>query len=283
MAETSSIDTRVSNSRKTKAKKERVWSETELKYFAIVLADDKKRYASAVRLETLALKKSANNEVFEDIAKDFKTCLQCKEFIEENKREKAKSKRKSKDTALEITPARLRVKYKFIRNQWRKFTDRVKKGSGKAPIVEPDWFTILNPVFSDTMGEMDVSSCSDDIFLPSKDDSSSDSDKESESVLCTDRSVRSDTPNPSSVLGESDNSDDDGGDHPTNANSSSSGGMKRKKYAKLEIKPAFQKRGLKAKHKKFRIWQKAFLIWEKYSRSELNCLLKLRRKGKLNF
>ena len=75
------------------------------------------------------------------------TYLQSNEFIEENEREKAKSKRKGKDTALEITPCRLRIKYKFIRNQWRKFTDRVKKSTGKAPIVEPDWFTILSPVF----------------------------------------------------------------------------------------------------------------------------------------
>ena len=226
---------RVSN-KKTKAKKERVWLETELKYFAIVLADDKKQYA--FRLETLALKKSANNEVFKDIAKDLETYLQSNEFIEENERGKAKSKRKGKDTTLEITPSRLRVKYKFIRNQWRKFTDRVKKGTGKAPIVEPDWFTILNPVFSDTMGEMNVSSCSDDIFQPCEEHSSSDSDKESESISYTDRS---DTPNPS-VFQETDNSGDDDGNPSIKTNSNSSGSIKRKQKAKLEIKPSFQKR-----------------------------------------
>ena len=43
-----------------KPKKERVW--TELKFLALVLADEKTEFA--VRLETLALKKSANNEVF---------------------------------------------------------------------------------------------------------------------------------------------------------------------------------------------------------------------------
>ncbi|KAK2553609.1 hypothetical protein P5673_025101, partial [Acropora cervicornis] len=45
-------------------KKERAWTETELKYLALVLADEKNQFA--VRLETLALKKSANNDVFED-------------------------------------------------------------------------------------------------------------------------------------------------------------------------------------------------------------------------
>ena len=43
-----------------KPKKERVW--TELKFLALVLADEKTEFA--IRLETLALKKSANNEVF---------------------------------------------------------------------------------------------------------------------------------------------------------------------------------------------------------------------------
>ncbi|KAK2558373.1 putative skeletal organic matrix protein 5 [Acropora cervicornis] len=47
--------------------KERAWTETELKYLALVLADEKNQFA--VRLETLALKKSANNDVFEDISK----------------------------------------------------------------------------------------------------------------------------------------------------------------------------------------------------------------------
>ena len=42
-----------------KPQKERVWTETELKFLALVLADEKTEFA--VRLETLTLKKSANN------------------------------------------------------------------------------------------------------------------------------------------------------------------------------------------------------------------------------
>ena len=53
-------------SSKEKREKERVWTETELKCFASVLADDKEY---AVKLERLALKKSANIAVFEDISK----------------------------------------------------------------------------------------------------------------------------------------------------------------------------------------------------------------------
>ena len=50
-----------------KSKKEHVWTETELKYLALVLADEKKKYA--IRPETVALKKSAYNQVFEEISK----------------------------------------------------------------------------------------------------------------------------------------------------------------------------------------------------------------------
>ena len=60
--------------RKPAPKKERTWTETELKYLALVLADE---------LETLALKKSANNDVFEDISKVFQSCLLSIDFIKE--------------------------------------------------------------------------------------------------------------------------------------------------------------------------------------------------------
>lgn len=229
MADTHANDanTNVSDkkSKGNKVKKERVWTQTELKCFAAILADDDKKYA--FRLETLALKKSANQKVFEDIAKDFENCIKSAEFKEENELERRKSKRKLKDTAIEITPDRLRIKYKFLRNQWRMFTDRVKKGSGKAPIDEPEWFTILNPIFSDSMGTIDVSSCSNDIFSSCDLDSSLDSDKESEAT------DRPDTP-------VSTNSDDDMQEGSSNASSSS--GTKRKQKPRLETKPCFQKR-----------------------------------------
>ena len=48
-----------------KSKKECVWTNTEMKYLALVLAEEKKQYA--VRLETLALKKSSNKQVFKEI------------------------------------------------------------------------------------------------------------------------------------------------------------------------------------------------------------------------
>ena len=145
-----------------KPKKERVWTETELKFLALVLADEKTEFA--IPLETLALKKSANNEVFEEISKKFDELMLLNEFKEENEREKSKSTSKQKYTPLDTSPAKLRIKYKFLRTQWRKCTDHMKKGSGKSPKKEPEWFTILNPIFSNTMGNMDTASSPSEVL-----------------------------------------------------------------------------------------------------------------------
>ena len=67
-----------------KSKKERVWTNAEMKYLALELAEEKKQFV--VRLETLALKKSSNNQVFEEISKDFEKLLLSDEFKEENER-----------------------------------------------------------------------------------------------------------------------------------------------------------------------------------------------------
>ena len=202
-----------------KPKKERVWTETELKFLALVLADEKTEFA--VRLETLALKKSANNEVFEEISKKFNELMLSNEFKEENEREKSKSTSKRKYTILDTSPAKLRIKYKFLRTQWRKFTDRVKKGSGKSPKTEPEWFTILNPIFSDTMGSMDTASSPSDVLS----EESSASDEETSTK---------------ERVEDSDSVDEMSG---AAGSSDSSGEKKRKpKKAFLQVKPCAQKR-----------------------------------------
>ena len=63
-----------------KSKKERVWTNAEMKYLALELAEEKKQFV--VRLETLALKKSSNNQ----ISKDYEKLLLSDEFKEENER-----------------------------------------------------------------------------------------------------------------------------------------------------------------------------------------------------
>ena len=55
------------NDKGKKQGKSRVWTDTEVKYFAIVLKDEKYEYG--YKLDSLALKKSANKSVFEDVEK----------------------------------------------------------------------------------------------------------------------------------------------------------------------------------------------------------------------
>ena len=120
-------------------------TETELKYFALVLADETNEFA--YKLDTLALKKTANKPVLEDIKKAFEERISSEEFKEENDREHRQSKSKKALTHLRIDLEKLRVKFKWIKDQWRKYTDRIKKGSGKSPIEEPEWYKIINPIF----------------------------------------------------------------------------------------------------------------------------------------
>ncbi|CAH3124184.1 unnamed protein product, partial [Pocillopora meandrina] len=124
----------------------RPWTETELKYFALVLADETNEFA--YKLDTLALKKTANKPVFEDIKKASEERISSEEFKEENDREHRQSKSKKALTHLRIDVEKLRVKFKWIKDQWRKYTDRIKKGSGKSPIEEPE--DVLSHENSDT-------------------------------------------------------------------------------------------------------------------------------------
>ena len=59
-----------------------------------------------------------------------------------------------------------------MKEQWRKFTDRAKSGSGKSAIDEPEWFTIIDPIFSETHTELKVATKAADIL--NSDDSSED-------------------------------------------------------------------------------------------------------------
>ena len=97
------------NSKETRGRK---WSKVELKVFAYVLAVDRNEFA--MTLETLALKKSANVHIFEAIKKELDARLQT---------ENIPCSKKGKEKAMETSVVKLRAKYKWLKEQWRKFTD----------------------------------------------------------------------------------------------------------------------------------------------------------------
>ena len=133
---------------------------------------------------------------------------------------------------MDISPARLRIKYKFLRKQWRKFTDRVKIGSGKGPKEEPEWFTILNPIFSDTMGDMHAASSPSDVLSLT---ASSSSDEEADNN-------RPNTPNTRNNQDRAEESCDSGDEISSETSSSSCGTKRKQKKPQLQVKLCLKKR-----------------------------------------
>ena len=104
---------RVKMAEKQRSQRGQAWTETELAYFAIVLADEKNDFA--IRLDTLALKKTANNNLFTLFSEVFQECLLREEFKLENEEEISRRyKGKQVFPPLQITPAKLRIKYKWL-------------------------------------------------------------------------------------------------------------------------------------------------------------------------
>ena len=132
----------------------RRWTEEELDIFAEILADTDNGFAAA--LERLALKKSANNEVFEHIQRLFNAELDSEEFLERN----------GNLSKLDTSVNKLRIKYKWLKQEWAAKTRRAKNGYGLEPDQEPQWYKVLNPVFAETHRPLNlVSSAMDTSFL----------------------------------------------------------------------------------------------------------------------
>ena len=55
--------------------------------------------------------------------------------------------KKGKQRPINTSIPMLRVKYKWMTDQWRKITDIIRVGSGKSPVNEPAWFKILAAIF----------------------------------------------------------------------------------------------------------------------------------------
>lgn len=141
----------------TKPKLARRWTNEETELFAEILADPDNGFAES--LERLALKKSSNNEVFRHIQCELLKGLKNDSFREINELNFVNKNgdpvsHKDIDTSID----KLRVKYKSLKQEWGKLTDRIKNGSGLAPDKEPRWFKHLNPVFAEANDEISLSS-----------------------------------------------------------------------------------------------------------------------------
>ena len=68
------------------------------------------------------MKKTGNKTVLEDLKKAFEERMSSQEFKEENEREHRGSRSKKDFPPLRVEVERLRVKVKWIKDQWRKYT-----------------------------------------------------------------------------------------------------------------------------------------------------------------
>ena len=117
--------------------KGRNWTEVETETFCRILADPEMNFCTT--LETKALKKTANKEVFESIQIEFKICLLEEEFIKEN-RLYFDLGEDDPLPELDTSIPKLRNKYNNLKKQWRQRVDRDKTGSGLDLENEAKWF-----------------------------------------------------------------------------------------------------------------------------------------------
>ncbi|XP_068739215.1 uncharacterized protein [Montipora capricornis] len=149
---------------KEKKLKENTWNKGQTFIFATVFSCLEGRDKPwALVLETLALKKSANESVFRKILEEFEDALE-------------KEGKYVEDENYLFTVDQLRVNYKWLKHEWKRINTKIKTGSGQgAKDTElPTWSDVLDPLFSESCDNMSVSSKASD-----KRDSDEDSGDES--------------------------------------------------------------------------------------------------------
>ena len=160
----------------------RRWSNVELTQFATVLVNEEESFL--FQLETKAVKKASNMQIFENIKKNFDEHLALDVVGEKIKKEIGEKKFKDQPQ-IETTISKLRIKYKWMKNQRKRYNDRIKSSSGKlAPIQKPEWLLILDPVLAETYADLVRLGTIDDVdHVDSSADDGKSSHNEEESTL----------------------------------------------------------------------------------------------------
>ena len=106
-----------------------------------------------------------------------------------------------KRALIDTSIVKLRAKYKWVKDKWRQYTDRAKSGSGKAAIDEPEWFHIIDPIFSETNTKLKVATKADDLMSSeNEEDSDGEMNDELRDEIVNDRNlVGSQQPSPLSI------------------------------------------------------------------------------------
>ena len=94
-------------------------------------------------LETIALKKSANESVFRKILEKFEDVLE-------------KEGKYVKDENYLFTVDQLRAKYRWLKQEWKRINTKIKteSGLGARDTEVPTWHDVLDPLFSEICDNM---------------------------------------------------------------------------------------------------------------------------------
>ena len=156
----------------------RRWSNEEITQFARVLVDEK--YSFVHKLELKALKKASNEDILANVQKFYDERLAIDEVKQKIKSEIGERKFKAQPL-IETSITKLRIKYKWMKNQRNRFHNRVGYGNGKFATAEkPEWLKILDPVLAQALADLNVVATDCDVDNNSADDDKSSDNEEDE-------------------------------------------------------------------------------------------------------
>ena len=125
-----------------KKPKNKSWSKTEIYLFPSVLTDMEGRDKPwAFVLETLALKKTTNEIIFTKISEELEAKLVAN-GVSSSKEDKS------------FTIEQLRTKFKWFKKEWKRINYKIQHGSGLGAddTKLPDWYDLLDPIFTEIIG-----------------------------------------------------------------------------------------------------------------------------------
>ena len=158
--------------KRSKTQKNKSWTDKQTNIFAAVLSSTESRDKPfALFLETMVLKKMANESVFNNVREEFEDMLVAKGITPA-----------SEDYSFTID--QLRPKYNWLKKQWKAINTSIRSdsGPGEKDTETPYWYDLLDPIFTESVDSFaEISSKTED--LNSVDSDSLDSDEESSVAL----------------------------------------------------------------------------------------------------
>ena len=142
-----------------KKKRDRNWTSQEISLFANLLADH--QFGFVQSLESRAVKKQANEDIFQIVAREFNFLVNSDHFIAYNEAENFLTKDGCilPYATLDMDIKKLRFKYNSMKKMWMKISSKSDKNSMDY-LKRPGWYDTLDPIFRQYRGkETDMEDC----------------------------------------------------------------------------------------------------------------------------